>query len=82
MTDFDIKALAVAASLPQPFTCTELGETLFDSGDKHARTRQCYARPAGKVLKRLRLANYVAETTRPFGDGRIKTCYCVTRTPS
>lgn len=60
MTDADRKALAVIDEFKgEPFTCVMLGERLFDSvKNPH---RQAYARPAGKVLRRLKREGLVVE---------------------
>lgn len=58
ITYSDRKAILIADTFEgKPFTCTMLGERLFDG----TRTRQAYARPAGKVLHRLKRKGYVRE---------------------
>lgn len=78
LTDSDRKALAAIQEIVNPhdrtFTCTELGERLFGT---NYRNRQCYARPGGKVAKRLMRMGYVAETVRGYGRRR-RSCYCPT----
>jgi predicted transcriptional regulator len=79
LTDADRAALAAIETLDERFTCTELGEALWGAG---GRQRQSYARPAGKAIKRLVLAGLVAATTRPFDEGRMKSCYTRTGKPA
>lgn len=55
------------------FTCTELGERLFSG----YRKRQCYARPAGKVIKRLVGLGLVRPAERGSGRWR-RSCYVYT----
>jgi len=60
-TEADRRAILVADSFGgEPFTCTMLGESLYrDSIAAASRNRQCYARPAGRVLRRLEKMGYV-----------------------
>lgn len=67
MSDIDNKALAL---LTEPTTCTELGEELWGG----VRKRQCYARPAGKIIKRLVEAKLV-ERVFPEGWRNRPTLY-------
>lgn len=70
LTASDRAALAecrrLAARHPDhTFTCTELGEQLW--GMAH-RNRQSYARPAGKVIARLKRLGLVEENPRKHGE--------------
>lgn len=82
MTDADRKALSVIdwlVSYPhtRTFTPTELGEHLYPGHKK----RQCYARPAGRVIRRLIVQGFVYATRR--GEGRwVRGCYGRTSLPS
>lgn len=83
LTESDHRALEAVVQVAErrsdgKFTCTELGEVLFDGP---RRNRQCYARPAGKVLHRLEAMGYVESTTRKGSDGRVRGCYVRTRKP-
>jgi hypothetical protein len=76
LTDADRRALEVIAQFgARPFTCTELGEQLFSGTAQHRPNRQCFARPAGKVLRRLQRAGHVGEVDVRCTNGRIKRCW-------
>jgi len=60
LTETDIKALRL---LKEPLTCTELGEQMW-TGARQNSPRQTYARPAGKVIQRLKRAKLVRCTSR------------------
>lgn len=60
MSETDRKALA---ELVTPKTCTEVGEALW-AGKGANCTRQSFARPAGKIIKRLVAAGLAQWTTR------------------
>lgn len=76
LTESDQRAIAALdylcdAAHDRTFTCSELGEYLYSDGH---RKPQCYARPAGKVIKRLLAMGYVARSSR--GEGRHRRdCY-------
>jgi hypothetical protein len=69
--------------LAEPCTCTELGERLWRDGSRRRVNRQSYARPAGRIVRRLVDAGLV---TRAYPRGserrpaqyqaiRILTCW-------
>ena len=65
-------ALALLRERPG-LTCTEIGETLW-SGRYGCRMRQCYARPAGKLMKRAiaaKLARQEWERSEALSRGRV-----------
>lgn len=76
-TEIEVKALEV---LRVPRTCTELGECLwgiYNGNKRQKRTnRQSYARPAGKIVKRLMDAKLV-ERAWPDGWERRSAQYKV-----
>lgn len=69
LTDADKAALAVIEQYSDNgCSCTMLGEALW----QEHRKRQCYARPAGKVIKRLIAAGYVRPLAHRASDGRLR----------
>ncbi len=64
MTETEKKVLRFLAEFPGS-TCTEVGEAVFARGNKARHVlRQSYARPAGKVLKRLVALGHVRSEER------------------
>ena len=68
-------ALAGASNGDGTFTCAELGERLYSDGRRPA---QAYARPGGRAARRLVKLGLAAETIRPFGNDRVRSCFRLT----
>lgn len=54
----------VLRCLDEPRTCTEVGEQVFEN--PHLRTRQAFARPAGKVIRSLERLEMVCAKYNEF----------------
>lgn len=73
MSSENVRDLAIDF-LQEPRTCTELGSHLWSGkAGRPSRNRQCYARPAGKIVKALVALGLVRRAMRHECGGRNST---------